>query len=268
MVAGKKNIRGEGTPRRSLETARTPSPPAPRTLSCWAGAGAALSGLVSPLGRANPATGYFCVRRVWNPGLGRLRGRLGKLREGKFGRLGGHWPEPRTRARSATRNRPGSGRFERLPQQQRAEGRPARSGCSSGTRPARAPCRRAHSPPPPPRAPGVLGVLSLGEGLPPPAGRAPAPSPRPRARPPVRPARPPAGNARERGACAPGAGRPEGAASLTQGSGMRAARPARAQVTSSGKAAELRSARCGAAGAPVAGGRERRSYGQRTWWTR
>lgn len=39
---------------------QAPGPPAPRTLSCWAGAGAELSGLVSPLGRANPATGYFC----------------------------------------------------------------------------------------------------------------------------------------------------------------------------------------------------------------
>lgn len=60
-MAGKENIRwGRVQLRGARRQPRTPRPPAPRTLSCWAGAGAELSGLVSPLGRANPATGYFC----------------------------------------------------------------------------------------------------------------------------------------------------------------------------------------------------------------
>lgn len=69
-------------------------------------------------------------------------------------------------------------------------------------------------------------------------------------RPPVRPARRgmpwSEGRARRRRA------RPEGAAALTQGSGMRAARPS--PVTSSGKAAELRSPLCPVARTPVAVG--------------
>uniref|UniRef100_A0A4W2C4N2 DNA-3-methyladenine glycosylase n=1 Tax=Bos indicus x Bos taurus TaxID=30522 RepID=A0A4W2C4N2_BOBOX len=58
----------------------------------------------------------------------------------------------------------------------------------------------------------------------------------------------------ERGACAPGAGPAEGGGRVTQGSGMRAARPARA--TSSGRTA----------GTTLAGGRKRFGRGRRTWW--
>lgn len=80
--------------------------------------------------------------------------------KGSSAASGGHWPGPRTRARSAARNRPGAGRFERL-RPQRAEDRPPRA-ADAAPEPARperpAPSRRAHSPPPP--APGVLGVLS------------------------------------------------------------------------------------------------------------
>lgn len=115
------------------------------------------------------------------------------------------------------------------------------------------PSWRVHSPPPPPPppAPGVLrGPEDLGEGLPPPAGRAPAPSPRPRASSPARPARP--GMPGSEGRARRGRARPEGAAALTQDSGMRAARPVR--ITSSRKAPELRSPLCPAAKTPVAGG--------------
>lgn len=240
-----------------------PSPPAPRTLSCWAGAGAKLSGPVRPLGRANPATGYFCARRVRNPGLGRLRGRLGKLREGKSGRLGRGLartpdpdpdpdpepgPTPAARAAPAARGR-GPARAQRmqprLPPARRARTR-------TRTPPAALTHRR-------PAGTGVLGgPEGFGEGLPPPAGRAPAPSPRPRARPPVRPARP--GMPWSEGRACRGRARPEGAAALTQGSGMRTARPARA--TSSRKAAGLRSPLCPPAGTPVAGVCERLGQGR------
>lgn len=267
MVAGKENVRGEGTAQRSLETSWTRSPAAPGTLSCWAGAGAALSGLVSPLGRANPATGYFCVRRAWNPGLGRLRGRLGELREGKFGRLG--WALARTPDPGPICNPKPTGLRPLRAAPAAACRAPAPRAADAAPEPARpgrpAPPRRAHSPPPP--APGVLGVLGVSGrgchrrpgGLP---RRVPARAP---ARPSGRPARRECQGARGVRA----GGGPAGGGGLTD-SGLRNAHgpPGPGRVTSSGKAAELCSPRCRAAGAPVAvaGGGERRSYGDRTWW--
>ena len=132
----------------------------------------------------------FAARRVRNPGLGRLLGRLGKLREGKSGRLGRRV----ARSRDAARLRPlraasaveGWGRAPR-----------AADAAPEPTRPA------PRAPRPPPRAlthrrrrhRGLGGPEGFGEGLPPPA----------RGHPRRVPARPP-GNAMERGACAPGAG--------------------------------------------------------------
>lgn len=92
--------------------------------SCPAGSGRRLDALIRP-------QAIFAARRVRNPGLGRLLlARLGKLREGKSGRLGRRLLEAGTR--------PASRRSERL-QRRRAGDLPRRGGRRLGTHPARAP---------------------------------------------------------------------------------------------------------------------------------
>lgn len=194
MVAARGNARGDCSEESGdipgLGALRLPGPSAVgRGLetSCPARAGRK-DGLIRP--RA-----IFAARWVRNPGLGRFRAARETPGEKVRAPPAGTPPNP---ASLRPRSGPGSGHRERLrPRRLRTAPRSADAAPEpAGPRPM--PRALAHH-----RRPrGVLGgPQSLGEGLPPTAGRAPAPSPRPRAR----PARQPE-NAIERGACAPGAG--------------------------------------------------------------
>lgn len=178
----------------------------------------------------------FAARRVRNPGLGRLLGRLGKLREGKSGRLGRRV----ARSRDAASLRPlraasAAEGWGRAPRAEDAAPEPIRPAPRAPS-PARSLTAAAGT-----GASGVLRASGRGCRRRPEGTRAESP-----------PARP--GMPWSEGRARRGRARPEGAAALTQGSGMRAARPAR--VTSSGRAA----------GTPAAGGRKRLGRGGRTWW--
>lgn len=172
------------------------------------------------------------------PGWAASAGESGNSGKGSPADRGGYSPDPGPRPGALSQ--PDSGRSRRLRPRLAEDGpRGRRTRAPEPARPAE-PCA-----PLPARS---LTAAAAGTEGPRGVLRAPGrgchrrPGGRPRrvpARAPVRPARP--GMPWSEGRARRGRARPEGAAALTKGSGMRAARPAR--VTSSGKAPGLRSLR-------------------------